>query len=71
MDSWEERLGTAIEHACENLPKGSVLNLALENGGYGINLIVNHKSVPVECSESIIDEIEIAVATAIEATNRG
>lgn len=66
---FEESLGAAIENAAGSLPQGYVVKIEVENGGYSVELLNGDPENPSEFEgESIVDEIEQAVAFAIDMT---
>lgn len=65
---WNESLGAAIENAAGSLPEGYILQLSIENGGYGLKLVGNGKEHTTE-QESMADELEWLTARAVEIEN--
>ena len=68
-DSFDDRLGAAIDHAAGSLPEGYVLKLEIEKEGYACNLIMPNGVADVD-RETMIDEIEALVEIAIDNKKR-
>mgnify|MGYP000288621196 CR=1 FL=1 len=59
-------IGDAVESAAEVLGAGHVLSIAIEKGGYGVELGIDDDDPSVFCSGSIVEDIQSAISHSVD-----